>query len=162
MIAHRLATVRAADEIAVIDDGRVLERGTHDELVAAGGLYARLSRTQFADAPWWRREDEGGHVEGNAAIYDEVGEVSLRSIEQRGEPLIVDAVGERPATYLGVEPCVDGLESRNACMARHHRVGERCVGEPVSTSGSPSWNGTRIASAASDPKSSSTRAAKRA
>ena len=51
VIAHRLATVRAADEIAVIDDGRVLERGTHDELVAAGGLYARLSRTQFADGP---------------------------------------------------------------------------------------------------------------
>ena len=51
VIAHRLATVRAADEIAVIDGGRVVERGTHDELVAAGGLYADLSRTQFADAP---------------------------------------------------------------------------------------------------------------
>ena len=49
VIAHRLATVRAADEIAVIDGGRVVERGTHDELVAAGGLYAALSRTQFAD-----------------------------------------------------------------------------------------------------------------
>ena len=47
VIAHRLATVRAADEIAVIDDGRVVERGTHDELVAAGGLYARLSAAQF-------------------------------------------------------------------------------------------------------------------
>ena len=51
VIAHRLATVRAADEIAVIDGGRVVERGTHDELVATGGLYARLSRTQFADGP---------------------------------------------------------------------------------------------------------------
>jgi ATP-binding cassette subfamily B protein len=51
VIAHRLATVRAADEIAVIDGGRVVERGTHDELVAAGGLYASLSRTQFADVP---------------------------------------------------------------------------------------------------------------
>ncbi len=51
VIAHRLATVRAADQIAVIDGGRVVERGTHDELVAAGGLYARLSRTQFTDAP---------------------------------------------------------------------------------------------------------------
>ena len=49
VIAHRLATVRAADEIAVIDGGRVVERGTHDELVAAGGLYAELSRTQFAE-----------------------------------------------------------------------------------------------------------------
>ena len=51
VIAHRLATVRAADEIAVVDGGRVVERGTHDELVAAGGLYATLSRTQFADVP---------------------------------------------------------------------------------------------------------------
>jgi ATP-binding cassette subfamily B protein len=49
VIAHRLATVRAADEIAVVDRGRIVERGTHDELVAAGGLYAELSRTQFAD-----------------------------------------------------------------------------------------------------------------
>ena len=51
VIAHRLATIRAADEIAVVDGGRVVERGTHDELVALGGLYATLSRTQFADGP---------------------------------------------------------------------------------------------------------------
>lgn len=51
VIAHRLSTVRAADEIAVIDGGRVVERGTHDELVAAGGLYARLASTQLEDAP---------------------------------------------------------------------------------------------------------------
>ncbi len=51
VIAHRLATIRAADEIAVIDDGVVVERGTHDELVRADGLYARLSRTQFIDGP---------------------------------------------------------------------------------------------------------------
>jgi len=47
VIAHRLATVRDADEILVVDAGRIVERGTHDELVAAGGLYADLSRTQF-------------------------------------------------------------------------------------------------------------------
>jgi ATP-binding cassette subfamily B protein len=49
VIAHRLATVRAADAIAVIDAGRVIEHGTHTELLARGGLYARLARTQFAD-----------------------------------------------------------------------------------------------------------------
>ncbi|HEV7898768.1 MAG TPA: ATP-binding cassette domain-containing protein, partial [Planosporangium sp.] len=50
VIAHRLSTVRDADQILVIDAGRVVERGTHDELVAAGGLYAELYRTQFAIA----------------------------------------------------------------------------------------------------------------
>lgn len=49
VIAHRLSTVRHADLIVVVDDGRVVERGTHAELVAAGGLYADLYRTQFAD-----------------------------------------------------------------------------------------------------------------
>ena len=48
VIAHRLSTVRDADQILVIDDGRVVERGHHDELLAAGGLYADLYRTQFA------------------------------------------------------------------------------------------------------------------
>lgn len=46
VIAHRLSTVRAADLIVVVDQGRVVEQGTHDELVAAGGLYARLHRDQ--------------------------------------------------------------------------------------------------------------------
>jgi ATP-binding cassette subfamily B protein len=48
VIAHRLSTVRDADKILVIDDGRVRESGRHEELLAAGGLYAELYRTQFA------------------------------------------------------------------------------------------------------------------
>jgi len=48
VIAHRLSTVRAADQILVLDDGHIVERGTHNELVAAGGLYADLYRTQFS------------------------------------------------------------------------------------------------------------------
>ncbi|MEU8230720.1 ABC transporter ATP-binding protein [Actinoplanes sp. NPDC048967] len=53
VIAHRLSTVRDADQILVLDDGRIVERGKHSELVAAGGLYAELYRTQFAvgDSP---------------------------------------------------------------------------------------------------------------
>jgi len=48
VIAHRLSTVRAADVILVVEHGRVVERGTHAELVAAGGSYASLYRTQFS------------------------------------------------------------------------------------------------------------------
>jgi ATP-binding cassette subfamily B protein len=49
VIAHRLSTVREADQLLVIDDGRVVERGTHASLLAQRGLYAELYHTQFAD-----------------------------------------------------------------------------------------------------------------
>ncbi len=61
VIAHRLSTVRHADQILVVDDGTVVERGTHSELVAAGGLYSELYRTQFSD--------------DNTRFSDELGEV---------------------------------------------------------------------------------------
>ena len=48
VIAHRLSTIREADQILVVDAGRIVERGTHAELLAAGGLYADLYHTQFA------------------------------------------------------------------------------------------------------------------
>jgi ATP-binding cassette, subfamily B, bacterial len=48
VIAHRLSTIVEADQILVIDTGRVRQCGTHDELIAAGGLYAELCRTQFS------------------------------------------------------------------------------------------------------------------
>jgi ATP-binding cassette, subfamily B, bacterial len=47
VIAHRLSTILAADVILVLDRGRLVERGTHGELLAQGGLYAELYRTQF-------------------------------------------------------------------------------------------------------------------
>jgi ATP-binding cassette subfamily B protein len=49
VIAHRLATVRSADRILVMDEGQIVEEGTHEALLAAGGLYARLARLQFTD-----------------------------------------------------------------------------------------------------------------
>ncbi|WP_246570675.1 ABC transporter ATP-binding protein [Streptomyces tauricus] len=64
VIAHRLSTVRAADLILVVEAGHIVERGTHDELLAAGGRYAQLYRTQF-DKP---------SREGRAAVDGDLGD----------------------------------------------------------------------------------------
>jgi ATP-binding cassette subfamily B protein len=66
VIAHRLSTVRDADQILVVDGGRIVERGTHRQLLASGGLYAELYRTQFE-----HQADDGppsaGAISGNGA-----------------------------------------------------------------------------------------------
>ena len=49
LISHRISTVRHADQIIVLDDGRIVERGTHDELLARGGLYADLYQKQLLE-----------------------------------------------------------------------------------------------------------------
>jgi len=49
IVAHRLATVKKADRIIVLEDGKIVAQGTHDALVAQGGLYARLARLQFTE-----------------------------------------------------------------------------------------------------------------
>ena len=59
VIAHRLSTVRGADQILVVADGRIVERGKHHELLAQGGLYADLYNTQFASDT---QKDEAGVI----------------------------------------------------------------------------------------------------
>lgn len=71
VIAHRLSTIREADQIVVIDDGGVRERGTHEELLAEGGLYAELYHTQFAKAGGGAAAPEGN---GAAPVHQVVPE----------------------------------------------------------------------------------------
>ena len=80
VIAHRLSTVREADQILVVDGGRIIEHGTHAELLAAGGLYADLYHTQFAAKPSGMRPKiktrpiaEGRHGRVRAPPYQDAG-----------------------------------------------------------------------------------------
>ena len=58
MIAHRHSTIRGADRILALEDGRLVESGTHGELYEAGGLYRRLCDLQFSSPP--SMADDGG------------------------------------------------------------------------------------------------------
>jgi ATP-binding cassette subfamily B protein/subfamily B ATP-binding cassette protein MsbA len=61
IIAHRLSTIRSADKIVVLEGSQVVEQGTHEELLARHGLYARLNAVQLDDEPKWRTVREQRH-----------------------------------------------------------------------------------------------------
>ena len=79
VIAHRLSTIRAADAICVVDGGRIVERGTHAELLAAGGRYAELYRTQFDDGSGGGRLLGVLDAEAEEVVRDRAGDGGRRS-----------------------------------------------------------------------------------
>ena len=105
IVAHRLSTIRAADRIAVLDDGWLVELGTQDELLALDGLYARLHRMQFADealGPQRARLDAG---------------VSCSSILLRCLPFLK----QRSWRIATRKPSVDGSEAEGFALRRSGR-----------------------------------------
>jgi len=84
VIAHRLSTVRDADQILVLDSGRIVERGTHEELVLAGGLYSELYRTQFAVAESPR--PFAGEIGGGPVVVPSTGYVEYPAPEAGSGP----------------------------------------------------------------------------
>ncbi|MET9295050.1 ABC transporter ATP-binding protein [Streptomyces sp. NPDC003077] len=91
VIAHRLSTVRAADLILVVEDGRIVERGSHEALLAAGGRYEELYRTQFSGEG---DGDGAGAVRGAGELTGS-GEPAELSAGPDGEPLDDAGAGER-------------------------------------------------------------------
>jgi hypothetical protein len=98
MIAHRLSTITHADRILVLDHGRLEEQGTHDELLAAGGLYAEMWRSQTQRRP------------------DRIVEV---------DPVLVGAGPAAPPPYTG---SYSGIPSRAAAAVRAGVNGQRVNG----------------------------------
>jgi len=123
VIAHRLSTVRTADQILVVDGGQIAERGTHDQLLAAGGVYAGLYRTQFApQAPLRATLEEASISCANAGTCDHRHHLQRRKPRSRRSP-----GGDRPCTafrscYPTWMPATASPESR-APTIRAERTG---------------------------------------
>jgi ATP-binding cassette subfamily B protein len=84
VIAHRLSTIVGADEIIVLDQGRIAERGTHSQLLAAGGLYASM----------WNRQREAQEAREKLALIGDENEVPNREPPPVDDPLVTPAAAE--------------------------------------------------------------------
>ena len=115
VIAHRLATVRAADRIVVMEDGRIVEQGTHADLSKAGGLYARLARLQFAGGTPDASTNGAGRPTNDIAVAPQTG--SFIRHRMRGSSRWVAHVSGRyprmfkPLLALGAGVCTLALAS---------------------------------------------------
>ena len=123
VIAHRLSTVRDADKIVVIDSGRVVEEGMHNELLAKGGLYAQLVATQMVSAGAGRV----GRVASEEVVQpsEELGRVGWRGAGAgvRGREQGAGSGGlKRRAHGPDSEPFRNGLESTE------RRYFDKCTG----------------------------------
>jgi ATP-binding cassette subfamily B protein len=117
VIAHRLSTVRDADQILVVDAGHIVERGRHTELLLAGGLYAELYNSQFAEQA--TGEEELGAVEDVMAEEDTVGadmveEDMVEADMVEADMVEADIVGRKlgPAVGNGGSDDLTGAEER--------------------------------------------------
>ena len=96
---YRLSTIREADQILVIDGGHIRERGQHEELLAAGGLYAELYHTQFADQePSAAAEEAATRRAGPPSAESADQEPSAAAEQEPLAPARRPAVPQEPAT----------------------------------------------------------------
>ncbi len=119
VIAHRLSTVREADELLVIDDGRIVERGTHASLLAENGLYAELYRTQFAD-----QEDRSGGGRSDRLIHAAAGRPGGRGQLGRTHDLgqMLDGASDSGITKARAHPQLVTGDPSGACGTRWSKV----------------------------------------
>jgi ATP-binding cassette, subfamily B, bacterial len=135
VIAHRLSTIREADQIVVIDGGQVSQRGTHDELLAADGLYARLYHTHFArQAANGRESAEQQLQQASHSIEPRDQLVGGAAVAQPDMPRPAEArPGGQEHVLATVEPLAEIVGVRELFQPRKRGdpAGRRGEGDPV-------------------------------